>query len=178
MMEAGFPLQGKDAIVIFPYSDVWVSLFEQEKKRLSKSLGSQIIGIEHIGSTAVPQLSAKPIIDIIVGIRSMKQADAVVAGLETMGYLTSTEFNKTLQDERFLMKLNDDGSARVYHLHLIPYQGVNWKKRIAFRNLLRRNRSLAEQYAVLKTMLAEKFTYDREGYTQGKTHFIEEAMRI
>ncbi len=176
-MTSGDPLSGRDEIVILPYSDEWIPIFEREKKRLSKALGSQIASIEHIGSTAVPGLSAKPVIDMVVGVRSMKEADALLPVFEDLGYLTSIEFNKTLQDERFLMKLNDHGTARTHHVHIIPYQGPNWKKRIAFRDLLRSNAVLAEEYCALKIMLSEKFKYDRENYTQAKTHFIEEALQ-
>ncbi|MBI1813212.1 GrpB family protein [Candidatus Peregrinibacteria bacterium] len=175
-MSPDIPTIGCEEIIIVPYSENWPASFAMEKKRLQDAIGNTIVAIEHIGSTAVPGLAAKPVIDIIAGVRSMQEADGLIRELKNLGYLYPEEFNASLPDRRFFMHMNKKKTERTHHLHLISYQGKEWKEAIAFRNLLRGSHAVAEKYAALKKTLSLKYKNDREGYTSAKTAFIERAL--
>ena len=128
------------------------------------------LAIEHIGSTAVPGLGAKPIIDMVAGVSSLARADALVELLCRCEYTTSAEFNATLPDSRWLMRWAD--GHRTHHLHLAIHGGPFWEKRLRFRDALRASPALAARYFRLKTDLASKYRTDREAYTDAKNEFV------
>jgi GrpB-like predicted nucleotidyltransferase (UPF0157 family) len=134
-------------------------MFTTERARLESLFPDAFIDIQHFGSTAVPGLTAKPIIDILAGVESMAVADALIEPLCQTGYTTSAEFNATLSDRRWLMKWAD--GHRTHHLHIVVHGGDEWRRRVAFRDALRSNNKLAEHYGLLKKELALRFLSDR-----------------
>ena len=148
--------------------------FEQERAALLAALGGRFVAIEHIGSTAVPGLDAKPVIDLLGGVRSMAEADALLAPLCALGWDTSPEFNATLPDRRFLLRW--PGGVRTHHLHLVVHGGEAWHARIRFRDRLRVDPALAAEYARLKHALAASHRENREAYTNAKTEFITQVL--
>ncbi len=165
-----------DEIAIVPASPAWPELFETEKAQLLAALGSRFIAIEHFGSTAIPGLDAKPIIDMLGGVRSMTEADALLKPLCQLGWDTSPEFNATLPDRRFLLRWPQ--GVRTHHLHLVVYGGEQWHRRLQFRDCLRASSDLAQQYQRLKYKLAAKHRDDREAYTQAKADFIAGVLTV
>ncbi len=159
-----------DEIKIEPANPIWSKLFEVEKAQLLAALSSHFVAIEHFGSTAIPGLDAKPIIDMLGGVKSMAEADALLGPLCQLGWDTSPEFNATLSDRRFLLRW--PGGIRTHHLHLVVYGGEQWQQRLKFRDCLRANPALAQQYQKLKYELAAKHRDDREAYTDAKSDFI------
>ena len=145
-------------------------MFEAERARLLSLVPNDFIAIEHIGSTAVPGLAAKPVIDILGGVASMEAAKALVARLCKQGYTASAEFNGTLTDRQWLMRWA--GGHRTHHLHLVVHGGPVWAQRLRFRDALRADPALAWNYAALKTELAAKYPTDREAYTEAKAAFV------
>jgi GrpB-like predicted nucleotidyltransferase (UPF0157 family) len=117
-----------DEIIIQPTNPAWPELFNAEKAHLLAALRSQFIAIEHFGSTAIPGLNAKPIIDMLGGVRSMADADALLEPLCQLGWDTSAQFNATLSDQRFLLRWPQ--GVRTYHLHLVVYGGEVWHSRL------------------------------------------------
>jgi len=113
-----------EAIVIVPYDPAWPAGFEAERRRLLLLAPGVFLGIEHIGSTAVPELAAKPIVDIMAAVPSMEAADRLLAVLCQNGYATSAEFNATLRDRRWLMR--QFNGRRTHHLHLVLPGGRYW----------------------------------------------------
>src|SRR5579871_115175 len=152
------------------YDVGWPSRFESERGRLLGLFPTRFIGIEHFGSTAVPGMAAKPIIDILGGVESMRAADELLGPLCQSGYDTSREFNATLKDKRWLM-LHENG-RRTHHLHLVLYGQTIWRECLAFRDRLRADPALAARYLALKHELAQLHGDDREAYTAAKTEFI------
>ena len=152
----------------------WPQKFANERDRLTGLFPRAFVAIEHIGSTAVPLLPAKPVIDFMAGVRSITEADDLLPLLCQSGYTTSADFNATLIDRRWLMKHAD--GRRTHHLHLLLFASDEWEKRINFRDRLRANPSLREKYQALKERLAKSAASDRELYTAGKTEFIEMAL--
>jgi len=159
-----------EPVVLRAYDPHWPGMFEAERERLLSLFPHDFIAIEHIGSTAVPGLAAKPVIDILAGVASMDAARALVAPLCKQGYTTSAEFNATLADRQWLMRWAD--GRRTHHLHLVVHDGPVWKQRLRFRDALRADPALAWNYAALKTELAAKHPTDREAYTEAKAVFV------
>ncbi len=163
-----------DDIILEPANLEWPRLFEEEKTRLLTVSGSHFIAIEHTGSTAVPGLDAKPVIDMLGGVASMAVADALLEPLCAVGWDTSPEFNATLSDRRFLLRWPE--GVRTHHLHLVVYGGGPWQSILGFRNRLRAYPELAERYRKLKVDLAAAHKTDRFAYTEAKTAFIADAL--
>ncbi|MGA2233028.1 MAG: GrpB family protein [Tepidisphaeraceae bacterium] len=161
-------------VEIQPYDPGWPARFASERTRLLQLFPGAFRGIEHFGSTAVPGLAAKPIIDILAGVESMLVADEILLPLCQAGYDTSKEFNATLKNERWLM-LHENGK-RTHHLHLVLHDQSEWRRKLAFRDALRADRALAVRYETLKRTLASLHSDDREAYTAAKSEFITSVV--
>lgn len=175
MIEIAEP--GKDPVEIVNYDRRWPALFDAEAKRLRAALDpSSIVGLEHFGSTAVPGLSAKPIIDILIAVRSLAAARAFfVEPLENLDYICWAENPKT--DRLFFVKgMPPFGSKRTHHVHVTEPHGEMWQ-RLAFRDYLRAHPEEAATYERLKRRLAMEHRADREAYTGAKSTYIESVMR-
>jgi len=159
-----------EEVALRAYDPHWPGMFEAERERLLSLFPDDFIAIEHMGSTAVPGLAAKPVIDILAGVASMEAARALVAPLCAQGYTTSAEFNATLTDRQWLMRWAN--GHRTHHLHLVVHGGPVWDQRLRFRDALRADPALAWNYAALKTELAAKHPTDREAYTEAKAAFV------
>lgn len=164
----------KDApIVIEPYSDEWPRRFAEERAVLAEVLRPWLAGpIEHIGSTAVPGLAAKPVIDIMAAVESLEASRPAVEALASLGYLYAPYRAEVMH---WLCKPSPE--VRTHHLHLVPIASRLWKDRIEFRNRLRSDPALADAYACLKRDLARMYMNDRDSYTDGKQPFVEMVLR-
>lgn len=156
------------------YDPAWPRLFEAERARLFGLFPRAFVAIEHFGSTAVPGLSAKPVIDMLGGVASMDQTDALLEALCGAGYTTSRAFNDSLQGRRWLMRWTE--GRRTHHLHLVEHGGAEWRRRLAFRDALRADAGLAADYEQLKRRLAATHGHDREAYTSAKAAFVRDVL--
>lgn len=163
----------KDAPVeIVPYQDAWPSMFEAERQLLGKVLAPWLCAsIEHIGSTAVPGLAAKPVIDIMAPVHSLDDARPAIEVAIQHGY---QYYPYKAEVMHWFCKPSP--AHRTHHLHLVPYDSQLWNERIAFRQALRGSKSLAEEYALLKYKLAVVFHDDREAYTHAKEPFVRRVL--
>lgn len=150
-------------------SPVWADQFEQEAGRLLPKIADLIIDLQHVGSTAVPGLSAKPIIDIAIAIESRKVIPSLVRSLTELGY---TDRGDGGNDGGYLLVLEPVPEVRTVHVHVVEATDVQWRDYIGFRDLLRRNEDIREEYGRLKRDLAHKYKNDRRLYTAGKHRFI------
>jgi GrpB-like predicted nucleotidyltransferase (UPF0157 family) len=166
-------MRGKP-VIVEEYSTAWPRLFKEEAERISASLNELQKTIEHIGSTAVPGLQAKPVIDIMIGVSSLEQADSCVPSIERTGYLYSPEHENSMPERRYFER---SGSEIYYHVHMVVFGSKFWKEHIFFRNYLRENPEALQQYAELKKELAEEFRDNREAYTKGKAEFIQGILK-
>ena len=161
-----------EPVRLAPYDPSWPDRFEQERAALEDAIGTWAPGgIHHIGSTAVPNLDAKPIVDILVGVDSLEESRACFAPLATLGYL----YAPYRADEMHWF-CKPHPSRRTHHLHLVPIDSRRFRDELAFRDELRANPQTAEEYAGLKRDLAERFADDREAYTDAKTTFIQRVL--
>jgi GrpB-like predicted nucleotidyltransferase (UPF0157 family) len=163
-----------EEIALAAYDPAWAGTFQAERDRLH-SLFPQILAIEHIGSTAVIGLAAKPVIDLMAGVADMAVAEALAGPLCQVGYTTSAEFNASLQDRKWFMRWAD--GHRTHHLHVMVQEGKRWKEHLIFRDALRTDAGLAARYGALKHRLAATHGRDREAYTAAKATFVNELLR-
>jgi GrpB-like predicted nucleotidyltransferase (UPF0157 family) len=157
-------------VAIAGYADEWAVLFEQEKQRLQKAIGAHALAIEHVGSTSVPGLAAKPIIDIAVAVASLDKVNDCVAPLAELGYNYKGEYG--LAGRHYFNK----GNPRTHHLHMVLPTSSHWRNHLLFRNYLRRHPETVAEYAQLKRRLAAQFQFDTERYTDSKAPFISGVL--
>ena len=157
---------------IEPYDPDWPERFEQERAALKDLLGTDITGgIHHIGSTSVPGLGAKPIIDILVGLKDLETARSYIEPLKTLNYMYTPYRAGT---EVWFCKPHP--ARRTHHLHLVPAGSERLRADLAFRDYLRLHPEVAEEYLTLKRRLAAEFGPDREAYTQAKAEFVRSIV--
>ena len=160
-------------ITLTPYSPLWPAVFDLEKRRLLEIFNHAVV-VEHIGSTAVPGLGAKPIIDIMLGAPDLAQVEARIPALEAEGYRYVKEFEKSIPDRRYFTRM--DVPPGRFHLHAVVLDSPFWKRHIAFRDALRADRVLADKYWRLKQHLAARLRDDRGAYADAKSEFIRKAI--
>lgn len=184
------------------YNSDWPIQFEKQKEELLSYIGFLNPKIEHIGSTSIKGLSAKPIIDILVGLEKETDLDKVIQPLTTNNYIYYPIYNKEMPYRRFFVKhkvspqiLNvptiidteekipkttEEHNQRLAHIHILPQKSEHWTRHIAFRNYLRVSPQIKNQYQELKQYLSEKKWEDGNDYSQAKNEFIkrEEANAI
>ena len=171
-MSTGAQSSGEARVEIAPYDAAWPSLFAQERALLEAVLGPWLAGpIEHVGSTAVTGLPAKPVIDIMAGVESLAAAGPAIAAAATLGYLY---FPYRPDVMHWFCKPSP--AYRTHHLHLVPAGSRLWVERLAFRDCLRREAATASEYAALKMTLAKQYEFDREAYTGAKGPFIQRIL--
>lgn len=163
-MSLGLP---QHKVLVVPYDSEWPHLFQVEAERLQNALGDLVVDIQHIGSTSVPGLSAKPILDIAIAINDFEQGFDLVPAMNELGYIFRGEVGVP---GRHFFTL---GRPRTHHLHMYEAGSSNWKDRIAFRDRVRSNPAKAQEYAELKARLAVEFPNDISAYSAGKQEFIE-----
>jgi GrpB-like predicted nucleotidyltransferase (UPF0157 family) len=156
-------------VEIVPYDPTWPLLFQEEAAVLRQVLGPWLAGpIEHIGSTGVAGLAAKPVIDIMAGVATLEQSRPSIAAAAGAGYCYSP-YQADL--EHWFCK--PSFAFRTHHLHLVPVATPYWRRRLAFRDYLRAHPEVAAQYDALKRRLAREHRLDREAYTLAKGPFID-----
>lgn len=160
-------------VVIEEYTSKWILQFKEEQKIIKNVIGSTAIAIEHIGSTSVEGLSAKPILDIMVGVRDLNDIDAFIEPLKAIGY--EHVFHQEFPNRRFFRK--GLWRAGTHHLHIYQYGSEDWENNLSFRNYLRNHPDVRKQYEQLKRKLATKHHFDRVAYTNAKAPFIVDIIR-
>jgi GrpB-like predicted nucleotidyltransferase (UPF0157 family) len=164
--------QGEAAIEVVSYDPLWPAKFEAERELLQAALVEWLAGpIEHFGSTAIPGIPAKPVIDIMAAVHSLEASRPAINALAEAGYVY---FPYRPDIMHWFCK--PSAAFRTHHLHLVPLGSQRWIECLAFRAAIRGDESLAAEYAALKRQLAKKFAFDREAYTDGKTPFVERVL--
>jgi GrpB-like predicted nucleotidyltransferase (UPF0157 family)/pimeloyl-ACP methyl ester carboxylesterase len=161
-----------DPVRLVAHDPSWGRAFAAERDAVAGALGHRALAIEHVGSTAVPGLAAKPVVDVLVALDALTDADDVVARLEASGYAAWPAGDTS--DHRFLLRAAD--GVRRFHVHLVARGSPRWRDTVAFRDALRGDASLRERYTARKRALAAAHGDDREAYTAGKTAFVAQAL--
>ena len=164
-------------IVIAEPSADWAYLFQVEKEAILKALPSKgIVCIDHIGSTAIPGIKAKPTIDILLQVKQQTDGQRIIDTFKTMGYQYTEQPDNPPPHMMFVKGYTARGfEGQAYHIH-VRYSG-DWDE-ICFRDYLIKHKEVAAEYEKLKIKLAGEFRNDREGYTKAKKEFIERVNEI
>lgn len=166
-MSLGLP---QHRVKVHPYDPEWALLYAQEAQRLQTALGDSALDIQHIGSTAIPGMSAKPIIDIAVAVQDFDQAFDTVPLMNELGYNFRGEVG--VKRRHFFML----GRPRTHHIHMLEHSSQAWKHRIGFRDFLIAHPKSAKEYEELKKRLAAEFPRDIASYSDGKEAFIDSVL--
>lgn len=167
--------QHKRDLSIVPYRSGWVELFDREANLLRVALGSKALCIEHCGSTSIPGMAAKPIIDIMVAVFSLPQAAGLIPMVESLGYIYRPD--DTIPERIFFAK-ESAPEVRTHHLNLVQQDSGFWVNQLAFRDYLQAHDQMAAAYVDLKVRLAEKAARTGEIDREGKTAFIAGVLAL
>ena len=161
-------------VTVVDYDPAWPDEFAAEKKIILEHLDGRIQAIEHVGSTAVPGMSAKPVLDMLGAIDDVNDYESFIEPLAEIGY----KFAKDSRDIREnVLFVKGEGENRTHHLKLLRQDAGHWHSLIHFRNYLIAHPDIAAKYQKLKRELAKKYGEDRESYTAAKAAFIENTLR-
>jgi GrpB-like predicted nucleotidyltransferase (UPF0157 family)/GNAT superfamily N-acetyltransferase len=162
----------EEPVSISPYDPEWPARFERERRLLEAAIGAWVSGgIHHVGSTAVPGLDAKPIVDVLVGVADLETSRACFEPLGGLGYRYAP-----FLPEQMHWFCKPHPARRTHHLHLVPAGSRRFADELAFRDRLRESPDTARSYAALKRDLAVRFRDDREAYTGAKADFVRKTL--
>ena len=163
-------------LVIVAYDPRWPQVYEQEKAAIVSAIGSRLVAIEHVGSTAVPNLGAKPIIDVMAGLPSLADAEGCIVPVEALGYHFVPEVMRDLPDDRYFERWTEsyEHGREVAHLHLTEHKSPFWNDHLLFRDLLRARPETASAYEQLKRDLVQRTS--GAGYVHAKTSFVQSVL--
>lgn len=154
-------------IEVVPYNPAWPQLFEEEAEKIKKALGNNCVAVHHIGSTAVPGLPAKPVIDMIPVVLDILKVDQATQNMQLLGYEAKGEFGMLFR--RFFVK---NLKSQSYHVHVFEQDNSEVERHVNFRDWMRTHKDDLTAYAALKQELALKYANDRKAYSFGKEAFI------
>jgi GrpB-like predicted nucleotidyltransferase (UPF0157 family) len=150
----------------------WAAAFEEEKVNLEKLVGDVAVDIQHFGSTSIPDLSAKPVIDILMAVRSLRDVTKIRATLESAGY----EYRDNGSDDMQVLFAKGPEVKRTHYLHVTALDSSGWKTPLAFRDYLRTHPDEVQRYEQLKQKLAARYSDNRAKYTAGKMDYFKEVF--
>jgi GrpB-like predicted nucleotidyltransferase (UPF0157 family) len=159
-------------VVIVPYNELWPVRYAQLRDQLARAIGEIAVDIQHVGSSSVPGLAAKPTIDIAIGVRTMDEGRRADDALRALSYAKGVE---NFPDWRYYDR-EEHARGENVHLHMVPFGGDRWNRYLLFRDHLRANCDVAAAYEKLKRELAAEFGRDRLSYVEAKTEFIDAVL--
>jgi len=163
-------------IIIANYDLRWPVMYEEERTRILAAVGRYITAIEHVGSTAVPGLGAKPVIDIMLGVDTLADADPCIEPIINLGYVYVPDYEDEIPNRRFFKKMLADGT-HTHHVHLVETSSEFWEDHLLFRDYLRAHPEIAWDYERVKRDLAPHFNNGND-YSDAKTDFIQSVMEM
>ena len=152
------------------HSSVWADLYRKEEKRITAAVGHLIIDLQHIGSTAIPGIKSKPILDMMAGVAQLEKALLCKAPLEAISYEYIARAG--IANDHVFGK----GVPRTHYLHVVEYRGAKWANHLFFRDRLRNDPDLAQAYERLKEELSRTFSNSHAKYHDAKSKFIDEVV--
>ncbi len=160
-------------VEVVPYDASWPEAFRREAALVGQALGLEMVAIHHIGSTAIPGIGAKPIIDILVEVRDIERIDALNGEMARLGYEARGELG--ISGRRYFVKGGDE--TRTHHLHIFQAGNPEVERHLTFRDYVRSHPHEARAYGRLKEELARRYPEDIEHYVEGKDGFVKEMDR-
>lgn len=160
---------GKNRLV--PYSPDWPERFAAESKKVANVCSEHILAIEHIGSTSISGMTAKPIVDMVVGVKALSVAEEMVSGMASVGYDYPGDIG--ISGDRIFGR---DPGFRKYLIHTVVLNSPEWNRYITFRDALREDLKLAKKYCQLKERIVREYPEGRSKYTERKSDFILQVL--
>ncbi|MCW6036785.1 GrpB family protein [Spirulina subsalsa FACHB-351] len=157
-------------VEVVAYNPQWGEMFVAEAEHIASVLGANVVAIHHIGSTAIPSIHAKPIIDLLVEVQDIGQVDEYNGAMERLGYQVMGEFG--IVTRRYFRKENSEG-VRTHHVHIFPAGSEQVQRHLMFRDYLINHPKDAQFYSKLKQDLAQQYPTDIEKYMDGKDGLIK-----
>ena len=164
----------KDKVSLVSHSSNWHTEFEQEKEKLQAVLGNIALAIEHIGSTSIPGLSAKPILDIAVAVENIEALKSVIPVLTAAGY----DILDSIETKGEVLARKGTPDNRTHYIHVEILGDTYWNNHIMFRDFLLKHQEYVKAYEKLKKDLAKQFSDDRKKYTAAKNDFIQNVLKL
>lgn len=161
-------------VEVVPHNPQWRKAFQCESQEILQIFGKNVVAVHHIGSTAIPHIYAKPIIDLLIEVKEIAKVDQNNRAMQRLGYTAMGEYG--IPGRRYFYGNNELG-IRLYHVHIFEKQSPEVKRHLAFRDYLIAHPEEAQQYSELKRELAKKYVNDFNGYMDGKDSFIQEIDR-
>ena len=166
----------KRSVMVIPYQTHWPAVFATEQASILAALGTTALALHHIGSTAVPGLAAKPIIDLLLEVTDLSEFDTKAAALASLGYIAKGE--NGISGRRYFYRNTAPGSnQRSHHLHVFVRGAPQVGQHLTLRDYLRQNPGAAAEYSALKQRLARQFPSDTHSYQAGKDHFVTQLLQ-
>ena len=163
----------RHTVMLVEHNPDWDTIAAECCQAVRKACAELVVDVQHVGSTAVPDLPAKPIFDIVAGVLSLDSIPELVRRLGGIGYTYRRDHGDA---GGHLLVMDSSPGVRVIHLHLVEHNSNQWRNYLAFRELLRHRPGIRNRYAELKRELAKLYPNDREAYAAGKTDFIRNAL--
>ena len=164
----------KDVVELVPYDKNWAKEFEKEKKKLKKILGSLALDIQHVGSTSIVGLSAKPIIDIAVAVENITVLSKLIGLLSKNGYDVKDSINELGE----ILARKGTPENRTHYIHIEVINSIFWKNHILFRDYLINHPEYIQKYELLKKEMVERYKNERKLYTASKNDFIKMVLEL
>jgi len=161
-------------VEVVPHDPRWRDAFEAEAKLIAAALGESVVAVHHIGSTAIPNIYAKPVVDLLVEVRDMAEVDGRSSAMESLGYEVMGEYG--IPGRRYFRKDNQEG-VRTHNVHAFEAGSAEVERHLAFRDYMIAHPVEAQRYSELKRRLAEEHPQSMDGYMDGKDGFIKEMDR-
>lgn len=161
----------KGIVELFPHDENWHQLFAGEESRLQNAIGKIVVATEHIGSTSICGISAKPILDIAIAIEKYSDGERCIKPMENLDYEYRGKYG--IAGRHYFVK----GEPRTHHIHMVELGSDFWKSHLLFRDYLRQNPEIAGEYDNLKKDLAKKYPENRDAYLEGKSAFIKKILQ-
>jgi GrpB-like predicted nucleotidyltransferase (UPF0157 family) len=164
--ETNPPGHNQHPIIVVDYDPAWPEQFARIAAQVRTAAGELIPEVHHVGSTSVPGLAAKPIIDLLGGVRALRDAEAAREALEQIGFVYTPQYEHEMPDRRYFTQMN------AVHFHVVEIGHEFYERHLAFRDWLRTHPEDRDAYAALKRELAQQYRDQRAAYTDAKTEFI------
>ena len=161
-------------VEVVPHDPRWRDAFEAEAKHVAAALGENVVAIHHIGSTAIPNIYAKPVVDLLVEVRDITKVDGRSSAMESLGYEVMGEYG--IPGRRYFRKDNREG-IRTHQIHAFEAGSAEIERHLAFRDYMIAHPVDAQRYSELKRKLAEEHSQSMDEYMDGKDGFIKEIDR-
>ena len=163
----------KAKVTLVGFDPKWVEKFKDEKEYIIERIGEFVLSIDHIGSTAIPNIVAKPVIDILIGIKSLKQSEKIITSMKELGYEYLDSIESYFPERRLFIKTPTNNDANQFNVHIWVHQSEGWKEMLLFRDYLLAHPEVAKEYEHVKKHMAKRFPDNEVAYSIGKEGFMQ-----